>query len=148
MDKRNIEGFMKENPDKQFPKYRSLSKDESAQIRRDLISKLKLENDISLLDLAKKVRSSSDFLKGNAEDEGFNLINFFKDNNIKFLDNVLINFYQYDDIDEMRLKDVSNYLEYIWYPSSDDIEIFDNTLSSIISITHDGEILLLRLDRE
>lgn len=148
MDNRNIEGFIKENPDKQFPQYRSLSKDETEQIRRDLICKLKLKNNISLLDLVKKVRSSSDFLKGNAEDEEFNLINFLKNNNIDFLNNVLINFHQYDEIDEMRLEDVSNYFEYVWYPSSDDIEIFDNTLSSIISITHDGEILLLRLDTE
>ena len=35
---------------------------------------------------------------------------------------------------------VSKYFSDIWYPSTDDIDVFDSSVSWILSVNHEGEI--------
>lgn len=56
------------------------------------------------------------------------------------LSNVFINWYRFDDIDKMSLKDLDQYFYDIWFPATDDIDIFDDTFKWIVSIFHDGII--------
>jgi hypothetical protein len=60
---------------------------------------------------------------------------------------IFLNWYRYDDVDEMRLADVTKFFEDIWYPSSDDLDIFDESLRWILSIRHDGEVKYVNLAR-
>ena len=46
-----------------------------------------------------------------------------------------------NDIDIIPTEDFCKYFEDIWYPSADDIGVFDASYSWIIIITHYGEIL-------
>lgn len=46
-----------------------------------------------------------------------------------------------DNIDTMPFDDFCKYFDDIWYPSSDDIGVFDDSLSWLILITHYGAIL-------
>lgn len=46
----------------------------------------------------------------------------------------------------MRFKDLTEHFDYIWYPGPDDIEIFDDSLSWILSVDHGGYLRVLVLD--
>lgn len=53
---------------------------------------------------------------------------------------VFVNWYRYDRIDEFQLAELSHFFHAIWYPSSDDIEIFDATCTWIFAVTHMGTV--------
>ena len=76
----------------------------------------------------------------------FKLINTLKCLKIKYLDSLYLNWYKFDNIDAIALKDLDKYFYDIWYPGSDDIDIFDSNLTWIVSIRHDGYISFLIKD--
>lgn len=53
---------------------------------------------------------------------------------------IYINWYRFDQVDEMRFEDVTRYFDYLWYPGPDDIALFDFTVSWVLSIDHDGRV--------
>lgn len=52
---------------------------------------------------------------------------------------IYLNWNQFDDIDEMHLPDVSEFFEFLWYPGADDPDLFDESVTWILSISHDGD---------
>jgi len=58
---------------------------------------------------------------------------------------VYVNWYRYDNVDEIQFVDLTKYFDDIWYPGLDDIDIFDATFSWILSISHDGAVRSARL---
>jgi len=56
-----------------------------------------------------------------------------------------LNWYRFDKIDELRFVDLCEKFEDIWYPSSDDLDIFDRNMNWLISIEHSGSIRVLRI---
>lgn len=141
METRNIEGFKNAHPGKEFPWYRTLSDEEMREIRARLKDRIGLEGDIDRLDLCQVLATRSKVWHGTDPDsESFSLLDFLSHLGIEPREKLLLNFYRYDDIDEMWLKDVDAYFEYMWYPGSDDIDIFDDTLSWIVSVSHGGDV--------
>ena len=45
---------------------------------------------------------------------------------------------------EVRTKP-NKYFDDIWYPDSDDIDIFDQTLSWILTVLHNGDVKILQI---
>lgn len=43
----------------------------------------------------------------------------------------------------MSFVDLANFFDYIWFPSSDDVDIFDASFDWILSIDHAGFVKLL-----
>jgi hypothetical protein len=141
MEARNIQGFKQEYPGMQFPNYRSLTTDESINIRKRLKWLAGLPENVDDLTLSKRIASLSiNCVSENADDNGFDLIATLKRLNVTPTDQVFVNFYRFDDIDEMLISDVSRYFRFIWYPQSDDIDLFDHTLTWVLSISHDGVV--------
>jgi hypothetical protein len=147
MEKRNIDGFKLEHPGQDFPVYRSLSSDETIHLRQRLKGLVGLSNESDDLTLAYRIRSQSKCIAGalNAENKDFNLFATLRNLNINPQEKVYLNFCRFDDIDEMSIIDVSANFRYVWYPVSDDIDIFDSTLAWIVSISHDGEVSLAKM---
>lgn len=54
---------------------------------------------------------------------------------------VYITWDSFNDIDVMPFDDFCKYFDDIWYPSVDDVGVFDDSFSWFIIITHYGEIL-------
>jgi hypothetical protein len=54
-----------------------------------------------------------------------------------------INWMHFDVVDKMKTVDFIKYFEYIWYPSSDDIDVIDENLNWIMLIDHEGGVRLL-----
>jgi len=56
---------------------------------------------------------------------------------------VFINWHRFDRIDRIALLDLSNHFSDIWYPGSDDIEIFDESFDWLVAVHHDGDVRVI-----
>lgn len=86
---------------------------------------------------------SKSTLSTNAESNIFSLTELISSLNIVARDFVYVNWYRFDRIDKIKLTDLCENFEYIWYPGSDDIEVFDDSLEWMISISHGGQVSLV-----
>jgi hypothetical protein len=48
-------------------------------------------------------------------------------------------------VDDIAFADLARYFAWIWYPASDDIQIFDESFSWLLVIGHEGDVSLARL---
>ncbi len=138
MDLIKIENFQKDNPTGRFPSYRSFDDEEGEIIRSRLIKRLNLPSNVDLVDY---IANSATILEGvDAESTNFNLMDLIQSLRLKSSNEVFINWYHFDDIDQINFKDLSDCFDYVWYPSLDDIDIFDDTLTWFISISHHSTV--------
>ncbi|WP_428991631.1 hypothetical protein [Methylocapsa aurea] len=59
---------------------------------------------------------------------------------------VFINFYEFDVIDVISLKELSRIINDIWLPGAEDIDIFDSTFSWVVQVNHEEILLALRAE--
>jgi hypothetical protein len=78
-----------------------------------------------------------------ADDDAFELTRVFESLSIQPKPRVFVNWYRFDQIDEMDFKELNVFFTDIWYPAADDIDIVDETLSWIVSIGHEGDVRVL-----
>ena len=135
MDQIKLENFRKEYGFK-MPIIRSLSAGECLKIRENLLHKFSLDD----VDEFFKIDKFSRLDGFNADEENFDLKAAFRKLNIATPNEICINFNKFESIDILRFEDFSKFFSDIWYPSLDDIEIFDINLSFIISVRHYGAI--------
>lgn len=140
MDDFKITNFERENPNKKFPGVISLKEKETKKIF-DIFKQRMDSKFIDGLELVRKLDMvENTVLDINAKSENFYLTEVFAKLDIFPKDNVYINWYRYDKIDQMQFNDLAQYFNYIWYPDSDDIDLFDDSFSWIVSINHEGII--------
>jgi len=145
MEKFKINIFKAENKNRSFPHFQKESKKTCTLFKSFFSKKTGLnENETDSIKILKCIRTKSKLLPEiNAESEDFNfklLINklaLFEPQNIN------INWNRFDNIDKLKLIDFSNYFKYIWYPGPDDIEVFPDDVSWIISIDATGHISVM-----
>ena len=143
MEAFKIEHFIRDNPDKKFPQFVSLDSDQSNKIHRKLSDKLRIAHPPEKV--VKKLKAMGFYIEDdNAESEGFILKKIFEKVGIYPQEKVYINWHHFDDIDQMGFDDLSTYFDEIWYPGSDDIDIFDATFSWVLSVHHDGSIQVVK----
>ena len=135
MDQIKLENFRKEHGF-EIPIVRSLSNDECIKIRENLLHKFSLDD----IDEFFKIDKFSRLDGFNADEENFDLKAVFGKLNIATPNEICINFNKFENIDILHFDDLSKFFSDIWYPSLDDIEIFDINLSFIISVRHYGAI--------
>lgn len=144
MESFKIEHFTRDNPTKKFPAFSSLKPNKTKMLFDRLSDRIGefLPPD----QLVKKINEISIVLeKDNAENKNFILKEIFDKTGINPQEKVYINWYQFDKIDEIGFDDLNSFFDDIWYPGSDDIDIFDKTFSWILSIYHNGSIKLVKL---
>ena len=135
MDQIKLENFRKEHGF-EIPIVRSLLPGECIKIRENLLHKFSL-NDIDDFFKIDKFSKLDGF---NADEENFDLKTAFSELGIAMPNEICINFNKFESIDILRFDDLSKFFSDIWYPSLDDIEIFDINLNWIISVRHYGVI--------
>ena len=146
MENFKIEHFEKDNPSKEFPWFKTLSSDEAKVVYEEISRKIGTNVDPDQLVI--KIDEIGTPIKFfNASNEDFALTKVFETLNISPNENVFINWYRFDDIDEICLEDLNLYFDDVWYPGSDDIDIFDANFSWILSVSHSGDIKFLKTDR-
>ena len=135
MDQIKLENFRKEYGFK-MPIIRSLSAGECLKIRENLLHKFSLDD----VDEFFKIDKFSRFDGFNADEEKFDLKAAFRKLNIATPNEICINFNKFESIDILHFDDLLKFFSDIWYPSLDDVEIFDLNLSFIFSVRHYGVI--------
>ncbi|MEM7513192.1 MAG: hypothetical protein AAF388_19850 [Bacteroidota bacterium] len=140
MDQFKIDLFEKEYK-RSFLEYRSLTQEESKAIKEQIYDKFRIS--ITALFGRWLEKSLQFYSVNNAKDE-FKLEMFLSDISIEFNERVFINWNRFDEIDVFSIADLDKYFYDIWYPSADDIEIFDESLDWIVSIRHDGRIFYMK----
>ena len=135
MDQIKLENFRKEHGF-EMPIVRSLSLDECIKIRENLLHKFSLDD----IDEFFKIDKFNKFDGFNADEENFDLKAVFSKLDIATPNEICINFNKFESIDILHFDDLSKFFSDTWYPSLDDIEIFDINLSFIFSVRHYGEI--------
>ena len=119
-----------------MPIIRSLSPDECLKIRENLLHKFSLQN----IDEFFKIDKFNKFDGFSADEANFDLNALFSELIIATPNEICINFNKFESIDILHFDDLSKIFSDIWYPSLDDVEIFDLNLSFIISVRHYGAI--------
>ena len=135
MDQIKLENFRKEYGF-EMPIVRSLSNDECLKLREKLLHKFSLDD----IDEFFKIDKFSKLDGFNANEENFDLNALFNELNVATPNEICINFNKFESIDILRFDDLDKFFSDIWYPSLDDIEIFDINLSFIFSVRHYGVI--------
>ena len=106
------------------------------KLREKLLHKFSLNN----IDEFFKIDKFSRLDGFNADEENFDLKTAFSELGIATPNEIYINFNKFESIDILRFDDLSKFFSDIWYPSLDDIEIFDINLSFIVLVRHYGAI--------
>ena len=145
MEKIKLDNFSNEYPGRDFPEYVSLSKSACSDIAQSIQEKFALANGTDGLTLVKAI----DALARPCEvashvGEDFDLNALLNACGIDAANVVYINWHRYDKIDRLKRCDLASHFYDIWYPDVDDIDVFDDSLSWILSVRHDGYIKLLR----
>ena len=140
MDQIKLENFRKEHGF-EMPIIRSLSNDECLKIRENLLHKFSLDD----IDEFFKIDKFSKLDGFNADEENFDFKTAFSKLGIATPNEIYINFNKFESIDILHFDDLSKFFSDIWYPSLDDIEIFDINLSFIFSVRHYGAIYYFTL---
>ena len=123
-----------------FPDFKHLSKEECLVLADRVLRKFKLSSIDMLVDL---LYSQNDVVLDIDANDGLNLIDTLVANKLELMKEVYINWVQFDNVDLINLEDLNKYFLDIWYPNSDDIDIFDESLEWILSIRHDGSVSIL-----
>ena len=135
MDQIKLENFRKEYGF-EMPIIRSLPYDECLKIRENLLQKFSLDD----IDEFFKIDKFSKLDGFNADEANFDLKTTFGELGIATPNEICINFNKFESIDIFRFGDLDKFFSDIWYPSLDDIEIFDLNLNWIVSVRHYGGI--------
>lgn len=146
MEQVKIDNFIRENTRKDFPSYTPIANQECIDIRFSLAKNLMLSplsDNATLVNEVDKKGKICSGIRGDSHD--FDLKKVFSSLDICWSDYVYLNWYRYDDIDKMKFIDIANYFDDLWYPDADDIDIFDETLTWIFSVSHSGQIKILKM---
>ena len=135
MDQIKLKNFRKEYGF-DMPIIRSLSSNGCLKIRENLLHKFSLDD----IDEFFKIDKFNKLDGFNADEENFDFKTAFSKLGIATPNEICINFNKFESIDILRFDDLSKFFSDIWYPSLDDIEIFDINLSFIFSVRHYGAI--------
>lgn len=81
---------------------------------------------------------------GDANLDGFDLMALMGRVGIHPKASVYLNWYRFDDIDVMSTDQLSRYFSDIWYPSVDDLDIFDDSLDWVLMVRHYGTVSLVQ----
>lgn len=141
MEQFKIDQFREENNGVSFPDFKSLSERECEEIRQQVCEALGFPANLVGASLSTQLTKLQSYVDGvNAENENFELQAIAKSICIGVQEKVFVNWHQFDKIDQLSFENLAKYFSDIWYPSTDDIDIFDSSLLWIISIDHHGEI--------
>ena len=144
MDRLKIENCERDRGPGSFIWFRHLPQTEALELFNRVKQRLNLPARLDGLNTLKVIRDRSAHSRGvNAEDEEFDLQRVL--GGFQLPERVFLNWYRFDDLDEVRFDDLRSKFDDLWYPASDDLEVLDPNLGWILSIDHSGNIYLLDL---
>lgn len=148
VDSLKVENFNRENPSAEFPRFTPLAASECTHLRGAIAKRLGLDAQSEPLVVLNTLCATARSITSVDAEDGFDLRTLISELRLKTRAEVLVNWYRFDNIDRIALSDLSSHFNDIWYPSSDDIEIFDESLDWFVLIRHDGRVSALNLSAQ
>lgn len=143
MDSHKIKCFKAGNPGKDFPAIRTLAPHECADVRRALICNLALQCGDDGLAMLEEIQRRSASIGRTDENGAFAPLPAILARHATS-PLLLLNWYRFNDIDEIAANDFVICFDDIWWPPSDDsLEVFDSSGSWLLAFTHWGDVRLL-----
>jgi len=140
-----IDNFKKDNPEVDFPNYIELDSHSCAVIRASISEKLGVNKSSTGLELVNAVATRTQtYTSTSCRDSDFNLKRVLSFHELTESESVFINWHRFDEIDQIPLADLTKHFDDIWYSDVDDIDIFNDKLMWILSISHFGKIDVLK----
>jgi len=128
-----------------FPGFKHLSAGEARELKDSLAIKLG-SRDATGAELVSAIANSVDSVASMDESGlAFDLIELLRTQHFDLCERIYLNWYHFDDLDEMALIDLAEHFESIWYAGADDLDVYAPSAGWILSIHHSGEIGALRL---
>lgn len=128
-----------------FPEFSSLNDTEMMHHQNKLKNAFKCPESMQILDVFKKMIVNSIVVSNiNAEDDSFCFSDLLSSQGISSKKKVYIDWHRFDDIDFIELSLLTKYFDDIWYPSVDDIYIYDDSFSWFALVTHHGTVTINR----
>jgi hypothetical protein len=122
-----------------------LTPNDCAQFRSTVAGRLGLTAQAEPLELLETLQARAEYFSGvNAEQE-FDLPGLTSELGFTPHADVLVNWHRFDQIDRLALSDFSKYFDDIWYPGSDYIEVFDESVDWLVLVRHDGVVSAVSL---
>lgn len=146
MEPIKIANFRRAHSSIQFPKFDSLDAEGCTEVRQVVAARLGLPSDCMPCEVTSKLHEQPGAQLGRVpEVEALDLRCVLRQAGVEAGNRVFLNWYHFDDIDEMDVDELSRYFDDIWYPASDDLDLFDGTFSWVLSVYHSGRMVLYRL---
>jgi len=133
MEKFKISLFEKEY-NKNFPDYYSLTVSECSALKALITKRFEIDTQ----NIEQSLFSKLSFYEHSNALEHFSLHDVLNRHDILPLNDVYINWSQFEKIDSISTQDLAQYFDDIWFPSAEDIDIFDKSLGWLLYIRHDG----------
>ena len=141
MEEFKINHYERINGKGSFPSCRSLSEHESASVRERMAHSLGSCGKASGIEILQRLLAIGEEVGTVDACAGhFDLQKVFEKCGITCSEEVMINWYRFDRIDVIETQQMISHFDDIWYPSSDDIDIFDWSMRWVISIEHHGAV--------
>lgn len=148
MDQHKIENFLEAHPGLAFPVCMHLDESQAGVIR-NAIAKSVDSSDLDGLSIVKRLYELNVEVGGfKVDDAAFSIETLLRDLGVMCAENVYLNWYRFDDIDLISLADLDQYFSDLWYPNSDDLDVFDDSADWVLSITHYGSVMLFKRSTE
>jgi len=142
------QNYFRDHPDGVFPAIEALPRRTVERIRETLTSTLLPESPGNgWLGLVEAIREKAVPVQGfHAADPAFDLERCMASVGLDPGNRVIMNWYRFEELDEMAFHDLCESFAYVWYPSADDLEIIDPGLRWVLTVEHHGAIAFLRLN--
>ena len=135
--------FLEKNPKKQFFPYEKITGRRALTAFETLCGNFNIDNPSKNIDAVNQVVSKGKFLKV-IDESMFNLNEYFEQIPTKTPQTVFLNYGDMSEFYEVSTESLNLFFDDIYFPGSDDIEIFDASCSWLFSINHDNYLVLCK----
>jgi hypothetical protein len=135
-----IDNFIRANPGSTPPRFVAVTEAHAKELVDRLLAKAGRPSGTPAEILQQLSAQSKRLADVDVEEDEIPLVTLFEKAGIVPMPFVYVEWGALQDLDRFKLEDLSEHLYDVWYPSADDIEIFDDTLDWIMFVRHYGGI--------
>ena len=137
MNSSRIQDFQLANPGKQFPWFRTLDARETNSLYSRLCAVVDLPANADGLELVQTIEKAGTILTGaELRDFSGDIQHALQESRVVPRSNVYVNWYRFDEIDEFHFDDILRWFPDLWYTAAEDPDIFDDSLTWMLSLRH------------
>jgi hypothetical protein len=143
-----LQHFASAHPEDVFPSFTSITSEEIERLRDAFCQRAHVNAMTDWGELYRHLQDRAEHLEGvNAEDEDrFDLAAELRALDIVPSELVYVAWDpRRGEVDQIAFIDLARHFQSIWYPSSDDIEIFDDSLAWLLFVDHEGQLSVVWL---